>query len=114
MGEESEWTQDEDGAGMWSKPVGDGTIDLEIYDDEMADWPPLVALNADLASLRAENERLHGLLRDADVHLGTLCDERYETRYEGVGEPCPGCFDTRDAIRAAIAAARPSEGSREA
>lgn len=36
------WEQDPD-TGAWRTPVGDGSIDLEIYDDELDDWPPYAA-----------------------------------------------------------------------
>lgn len=67
---------------------------------------------AELATLRAENERLRALVADLGLHLGFLCDHRYDTRYLGDAEPCPGCYDARDAALAEVAASRPSpEGS---
>lgn len=34
----SEWRQGEHGE--WIRPVGDSTIDLEVFADEMEGWPP--------------------------------------------------------------------------
>jgi hypothetical protein len=35
--------------GVWRKAVGDGSIDCEVFGDEMEDWPPLVELRAQFA-----------------------------------------------------------------
>ena len=35
------WRRNDTDTG-WTKPVGDGSIDLDLYDDEMVDYPPLV------------------------------------------------------------------------
>ena len=48
-----------DGHGRWSTPVGDGSVGLELYEDEMDDWPPLVEVRAerDALSLKADIAR---------------------------------------------------------
>jgi hypothetical protein len=40
--EPTTWEQDPD-TGAWRTPVGDGSIELKLYDDELDDWPPYAA-----------------------------------------------------------------------
>jgi hypothetical protein len=60
---DDDWFQADDG--YWSIKRGAWGQDIEFFEDELDDWPPLVAL-------RAENARLHQLVD----HLRAELDRR--------------------------------------
>jgi hypothetical protein len=65
----SGWTRDPNDE-VWSCPVGDGTITLDCFDDEMVDYPPLVAMRAEVERYRAFAEERAGEI----MRLGDLLD----------------------------------------
>ena len=58
----ADWTLTD---GVWSAPVGDGSITVELYVDEVDALPPLVAA-------RAENERLWTRIDDLCTEVNAV------------------------------------------
>lgn len=83
------WIRREDD-GVWSRPIETMDAPVELWPDELADFPPLVEAQAEVEELRVERDRLFAIVADL-----TSC---------GCWNPCMGDDDPDDLtlIRRAI------------
>ena len=49
---ETEWVY-RPADGLWTRPAGDGSIEIDLFNDEIEDFPPLVEARREIERLRA-------------------------------------------------------------